>query len=123
MPLDYIQTCFENGSPLQWETDAEGRIHIGLLYDHERTTPNRAAGHWHLQLQAQAGAEITLVLENFDNIWNGRFGSPISERTNYYISSDGRTWRAIPARKTSDNRLEISLRMDGEALYLARLEP
>jgi hypothetical protein len=123
MPLNYIYTCFENGSPLQWEIGPDGRIQIGLLYDYEHASPNRAAGHWHFQLQAPAGEELTLVLANFDNIWNGRFGSPISERSNCFLSSDGKTWRAIPARKTADNRLEISLRMDSETLTLARLEP
>ena len=52
MPLDYINTCFENGSPVQWEAGSDGRIHIRLLYDYERASPNRAAGHWHFQLQA-----------------------------------------------------------------------
>jgi Cytosolic carboxypeptidase N-terminal domain len=123
MPLDYIHTCFENGSSLQWETGSDGRIHIRLLYDYERASPNRTAGHWHFQLQAHTGAKMTLVLENFDNIWNGRHGSPISEQTNCYLSPDGRTWSALPARRTADNRLEISLRMESDTLLLARLEP
>ncbi len=123
MSLDYIFTGFENASPLQWERASEGRIHINLLYDYERASPNRAAGHWHFQIQARPGTELTLILENFDNIWNGRMASPISERTNCFVSPDGRAWRAIPARKTADNRLEISLRMEGETLTLARLEP
>jgi hypothetical protein len=123
MPLDYIHTCFENGSPVQWETAPDGRVHIRLLYDYERASPNRAAGHWHFQLQAHPGAELTLVLENFDNIWNGRHASPLSERTSCFLSGDGRTWRAIPARRTADNRLEIALRMEDETLFLARLEP
>jgi hypothetical protein len=123
MPLDYIHTCFENGSPLQWQTAPDGRVHIRLLYDYERASLNRAAGHWHFQLQAQAGAELNLVLENFDNIWNGRYASPLSDRTSCFLSGDGRTWRAIPARRTADNRLEIALRMEEETLFLARLEP
>src|ERR1051326_7335051 len=79
--LKYIHTCFENASPLDWEVDAEGVIHVRLLYDHERGSVNRAAGPWHFQLHARAGDAVALVLENFDNIWNGRPGSPISERT------------------------------------------
>ena len=81
MALDYVNTCFENGSPVQWEIDPDGIVRMGLLYDHERASPNRAAGHWHVQLQARAGADLTVVLENFDNIWNGQHGSPVSERT------------------------------------------
>ena len=39
-----------------WETDAEGTVHVRLLYDYERNSPNRAAGHWHFQLQGRPGA-------------------------------------------------------------------
>jgi hypothetical protein len=97
MALEYIHTCFENGSPLDWEIDDEGVVHVRLIYDHERGAPNRAAGHWHFQLHARAGDSLTVVLENFDNIWNGRFGSPISDRTSCFVSADGCGWSAIPA--------------------------
>jgi hypothetical protein len=123
MPLEYIHHCFENGSPLDWEIDSDGRIHVRLLYDHERGSPNRAAGHWHFQLHARAGDALTVVLENFDNIWNGRPGSPISDRTSCFVSSDGRAWSALPAPKIDGNRLQISLRMETDTLTLARLEP
>jgi hypothetical protein len=123
MPLEYIHTCFENGSPVHWEVDPDGVVHIGLLYDHERASPNRAAGHWHVQLQAPAGTELTVVLENFDNVWNGKPGSPISERTNCFVSPDGGAWSALPAPKTQANRLEVRIQMESDALYLARLEP
>ena len=36
-------TGFENASPL-WYEIADGVIRINLLYDHERASPNRAAG-------------------------------------------------------------------------------
>ncbi len=123
MTLEYVQTCFENGSPLNWEIDSAGRVHLGLLYDRERGSPNRAAGHWHFQIHAPAGTELKLVLENFDNIWNGHPGSPISDRTNCYLSSDGTNWSAVPIRKTADNKLEFSVHMEGPTLTLARLEP
>jgi hypothetical protein len=108
---------------LDWETAPDGVVHIGLLYDHERASPNRAAGHWHFQLHAPAGSELALSLEHFDNIWNGRFGSPLSERTNCYASSDGSNWTSFPVRKTEDNRLEFTVRMERDTLTLARLEP
>ena len=123
MALEYLHTCFENGSPVQWEVVPDGRVRIGLLYDHERGLPNRAAGHWHVQLQAPAGSELTVVLENFDNIWNGRPGSPISDRTNCFVSPDGSTWSALPAPKIDGNRLEVRVRMESDTFYLARPEP
>lgn len=123
MSLDFIYTGFDNSSPINWEVDDDGVVHIKLLYDHERCSPNRAAGHWYMQLQGKKGTDLTIMLENFDNIWNGRKGSPISDRTNCYLSSDGISWSIIPAEKTSDNRLRFQVHLDADSLYLARLEP
>src|SRR5215212_8143424 len=123
MALQFLHTSFENGSPVQWDVASDGSVHLGLLYDHERASSNRAAGHWHVQFQAPAGTELTVVLENFDNIWNGRPGSPISDRTSCFVSPDGSDWSAIPAQKTAGNRLEFRVRMASDTLYLARLEP
>jgi hypothetical protein len=64
-----------------------------------------------------------VVLENFDNVWNGRQSSPISNRTNCFLSPDGLAWSAVPLRKTEDNRLTFALQMESETLDLCRLEP
>ena len=53
--LEFVHTCFENASPLDWEVDGGGVVHVRLLYDHERGSVNRAAGHWHFQIHARAG--------------------------------------------------------------------
>jgi len=119
----YINTSFENASPLYWETDAAGVIHVYLVYDQERSSPNRANGHWFFEVQATPDTKCTLVLHNFDNVWNGRKGSPISDRTICYVSGDARTWRLAPARKTDDNCMQIELEIDSGSLYVARLEP
>ena len=100
MPLDFIYTGFENASPVNWEVDDNGIVHIKLFYDHERCSPNRAAGHWYVQLQGKAGTDLTVILENFDNVWNGRKSSPISDRTNCFLSNDGSSWSAVSAEKT-----------------------
>jgi hypothetical protein len=121
--LIYINTSFESASPLYWEIDANRQVHVYLVYDQERASPNRANGHWLFEVQAKPGAELTLVLHNFDNIWNGRKGSPINERTVCFISQDGKAWRAIPTEKTAENHLKIQVTVDGGSLYLARLEP
>lgn len=121
--LEFINTSFENASPLHWEIDAEGAIYVYLVYDQERSSPNRANGHWHFQLQAKKGSDLTIVLCNFDNVWNRRKGSPVSDRTISFISQDGKRWQAIPTEKLEGNRLKLQVHMDQESLYLARLEP
>ena len=124
-PLSFINTGFENASPLQWTVDPDGAVQIELLYDYERDSPNRAAGHWHFQLQGKPGAELTLVLRNFDNVWNGRFGVPVSKKSICFTSSDGRRWSIIPAEYQEDShRVVLRVKLDDAgALYLARVEP
>ena len=119
----HVQPFIENGSPLNWEITPPGEILISLLYDHERFGPNRAAIHWHFLLQATPGSHQTLILQNFNNIWNGRAGSPIKENTPCFISKDGKIWSAIPTMLLPENRLKIELEMPGDSLYVARLEP
>jgi hypothetical protein len=121
--LIFLDTSFENASPLYWEADANNLVNVYLLYDRERSSPNRANGHWFFQVQAKPGAELTFVLHNFDNVWNGQKGSPIDKRTVCFVSEDGRSWRTIPTEKTADNFLRFQVRVDKGSLYLARLEP
>jgi hypothetical protein len=121
--LIFLNTSFENASPLYWEADANNLVNVYLIYDEERASPNRANGHWFFQVQAKPGAELTFVLHNFDNVWNGQKGSPIDQRTICCVSQDGRTWQAIPTEKTADNCLRFKVRVDKGSLYLARLEP
>src|SRR5262245_24296855 len=58
--LEFIDTSFENASPLWYEIAPDGTVNVYLLYDHERSSPNRAAGHFHFLIQAKAGSQLTL---------------------------------------------------------------
>lgn len=122
-PVAYINTSFENASPLDWQALADGTVLVRLFYDQERNSPNRAAGHWLFQVQGRPGAEVSLVLTNFDNIWNGRPGSPISDRTPCYLSTNGRNWEIIAAVKQTNNTLAVRFKLAADAVYVARLEP
>jgi hypothetical protein len=122
-PLIFINTNFENASQLDWEVDNEGIVQIGLIYDHERSSPNRANGHWHFQVCAAPGSALTLQLNNFENVWNGMKGVPISEKTNTLISEDGRNWRIVPADLIEGNKLRFELRMTSDKIFVASVEP
>ncbi|MHC4085083.1 MAG: M14 family zinc carboxypeptidase [Planctomycetota bacterium] len=121
--LVFINTSFEHACPLYWEVDSKGIANVYLLYDQERSSQNRANGHWFFQLQAKKGSDLTIILNNFDNVWNGKKGSPISDRTICFISNDGRKWRAVGTKKIDGNRLELQIHMDQDTLFVARLEP
>ncbi|HEY1061731.1 MAG TPA: M14-type cytosolic carboxypeptidase [Daejeonella sp.] len=121
--LKYISTNFENASQLDWETDSMGIVNVSLIYDHERVSPNRANGHWHFKLEADSGSEITIILKNFENVWNGIKGVPVSEKTNCLISKDGKNWSVIPADFISGNRLKFTVPMKSDQMYVASVEP
>lgn len=122
-PLAYINTSFANASPLYWEIDDQGTVNVFLVYDQERSSPNRANGHWHFQLQARPGSDLTLVLYNLDNVWNGKHGSPAKDATISFTSIDGRHWQPIDTELLDGDRLKLRIHMVQECLYVARLEP
>jgi Zinc carboxypeptidase/Cytosolic carboxypeptidase N-terminal domain len=124
-PLKFINTSFENASPLFWDIGPDGKIHINLIYDYERNTLNRAACHWYFQIFAEAGSDLTLVLQNFYNIWNGELDlSDATDKTVSFISEDGKNWKAIETKYIKDgHKLEFTLHMNSDSLFVARLQP
>lgn len=122
-PLIFINTNFENASQLDWEIGGDGVVQVSMIYDHERSSPNRANGHWHFQVIGEPGSDITFLLKNFENVWNGMKGVPISEKTNTLVSEDGRNWRVIPADFVNGNQLRFTVPMSAGSLYVASVEP
>lgn len=121
--LIYINSTFENASPLFWEIGDSGEVNVFLLYDHERSSPNRAAGHWHFRVEAPKGIELKIVLNNLVNIYNGHKGSPAKGKSISYVSVDGKNWRTIETDLLENHRLKFTLRMEANRMYVARLEP
>jgi hypothetical protein len=121
--LEYLDTSFENASPLWYDFAADGTVQVHLLYDHERSSPNRAAGHFHFLIHAQPDTKLTLEFKNLDNVWNGRVGSVGREMRAAVISTDGRTWTPVALERLPENRVRLSVTMPGPRLYVARLEP
>ena len=121
--LKFINNGFENASPFNWEIDSSGNIVIGLVYDHERSSLNRANQHWHFQVQGIPGSNLNFVIKNFDNLWNGQKAYPISDRTPCYISTDGKNWRLIKTQLLPDNSLKFQVHLDSDQVYVASLEP
>lgn len=122
-PLAFIDTSFENASPLWYEFAEDGTVRVHLNYDHERSSPNRAAGHFHFRLQAPAGTKLKLELLNLDNVWNGKPGSVAKEILQVVVSQNGRDWTPVPTESPAPGRVTVALTMPADALYVARAEP
>jgi len=120
--LDFIDTGIENGSPL-WYEIVDHVIRLNLLYDNERSSPNRAAGHIHFMLHARPGASFTLEFRNLDNVWNGQPGSVAGELKTVVLSDDAKVWRTVPTDSLPGNRVQLHVTMTGPRLYVARMEP
>jgi hypothetical protein len=121
--LEFINTGFENASPLWYEFAPDGTIQVYLLYDLERSSPNRAAGHIHFQLQAPTGSKLTLEFKNLDNVWNGQSSSVANELRTVVVSQDGLEWKPVPLENLPGDRVRLVVEMPGPKLYVARLEP
>lgn len=122
-PLAFIDTSHENASPAWYERSDDGAYQVFLLYDHERNSPNRAAGHIHLRLVGTPGATVTLEFRNLDNVWNSQPGSVARELTSVAISPDGAQWTTVATDALPGNRVRVTLTMPGASLYVARMQP
>lgn len=121
--LHFIDTGIENASPLWYEIADDGSVQIHLLYDHERSSPNRAAGHVHFLVHGTPGASLTFEFRNLDNVWNGKPGSVARELKTMVVSENGREWRPVATESLPGDRVRLSVKMPGPRLYVARTEP
>jgi hypothetical protein len=122
-PLHFIDSSIENGSPIWYDFASNGVVQVHLLYDLERDSPNRAAGHIHFRVEAEPGAKLTFEFVNLDNVWNSTPGSVARELKTMVISRDGREWKSIPTETLPTNRIQLHVEMPGPTLYIARVEP
>lgn len=121
--FEFIDTSFENASPIWYDFDPDGIINVHLLYDNERASINRAAGHFHFLLLAQPGTRLTLEFKNLDNIWNRQPASIARELKTAVVSTDERVWNPVQLDSLSGNRVQLRITMPGPKLYIARVEP
>lgn len=121
--LEFIETDFENASPVWYEVATDGVVNVYLHSDNERGSPNRASGHIHFLLHAAAGAKFTLEFKNLDNIYNGQKASIAPEMKALVVSENGRDWKPVATRSLPDKRVQLPIEMPGPKLYVARVEP
>lgn len=121
--VDYVDTLFENASPLWYEVDTNGTLQIFLTYDHERESPNRAAGHFHFCVHGQANSKLRIEFNNLNNVWNSTPGSVAKELLTAVVSEDGKAWESIALSPTTDGRVFGEASFKSNKLFVARVEP
>lgn len=122
-PLIYIDNSFDNASHFNWKLGTDGVINIFQQYDHERKTFNRANEHWHFKIEAKPDSNLTLILNNFNNIYNGRIYFNNRDIETCVVSTDHKTWKHIPVEILDGNRAKITVHMEADSLFVASVEP
>ena len=122
-PVEYVNSNFEGATPIFWEYNPDGSVMVHMLYDHERSSPNRANYNVHFQVQAKQGADVTLHILYNNDIYNGRIvASAYTNYQNYFVSDDGIQWTTVPLEKI-ENGHKIKVHMNTNVLYVANIEP
>lgn len=122
--VEFVDISFENASPLWYEFDDAGALQLQLLYDHERGSPNRAAGHVHFKIVGTPGAKVDLELNNLTNVWNGTKASVAREMKSLVTSPNGNEWTSMATNVSDDDRVTLQVVLpESGSLYVARVEP
>ena len=119
----FIESGFENASPVWYEPGSNGATLVHLLYDHERGASNRASGHIHLAVHAHTGTPVVLEFVNLENIYNGRPSAVSRELRMLSVSSDGSQWIPMATEILSNGHVRLALNMSAPRLLVARIEP
>lgn len=122
----YINSNFENGSPINWHCSGNDTVFIDLIYDYERLTGNRTVGHWYFQLLDADQDSVAIVFSNFFTIRNGKqvstlaskYGKPVC-----YFSFDNKNWTPVSGTVNDQNQLIVFIPARGTSCYIASLPP
>jgi len=128
-PEIFIDTFYENGSPLRWDLREGDVVELEMSHDHERFKPNQQLTHWNFKIHAakeKIGSTITFKVANVEGRWNG-MPSPTFGKSNLAVSvsSNGTDWKTIPTENIKDDRygLQFQVKLESECTQVARIVP
>lgn len=123
----FIDSYFENASPLMWEIAGDTAVKIELIYNYERESVNRASGHWYFMIEADPGTELNLILSNMVNIYNGKKTGFVGNKEEFvacYFSEDQENWKGVKTRRLPNNLdFQVKYKMKNDKVYIARMPP
>ncbi|HEY3322978.1 MAG TPA: M14 family zinc carboxypeptidase [Planctomycetota bacterium] len=125
----FIDTYFENGSPLRWDLRDNDVVELEMSHDHERFKANQQLTHWNFKILAKKekiGSTITFKVANVEGCWNGN-KSPSFGKFNLAVSvsSNGTDWKTISTENIKDGRygLQFQVKLESECTQVARIVP
>ncbi|MGD0092554.1 MAG: M14 family zinc carboxypeptidase [Planctomycetota bacterium] len=128
-PGIWVDTYYENASPLRWELPNDTTLDILPLCDHERFSLNRQLTHWNFKIRCTpelVGSVVTVTLADATNIWNGK---PASAFRGYKLAaavcSDGAHWSCTAIEQLAEGPavLRFQVKLESTCVQVARLVP
>jgi len=128
-PGIFIDTYFENASPLRWDLRDGDVVELEMIHDHARFKPNQQLTHWNFKVRAtkeKVGSTITFKVANVEGCWNGvpnlAFGK---YKLAVSVSPNGTDWKTIPTENIKDGRygLQFRVTLESECTQVARIVP
>ena len=119
----YINTSFENGSPMNWEERDDGTLVFEPLFDYERGFRNRQLTHWHFSLRGTKGQTVRLRIPPKENIYGGKRVNAFAPRIGNQMSADGVSWTPVVFEQGEDRSIEATVTLPADEVVIARIEP
>jgi hypothetical protein len=125
----FIDTFFENASPLRWEQSGPDTVDLDLVPDHERWSPNCQMTHWHFRIcvrPAVVGSTLRVRFRPVAGCWNGHPGPALKrDPLTSVVSADGRAWQVLPMQTSPDEGFAKEMRVPllGPCTHVAHLVP
>ncbi len=125
----YIDTFFENASPMGWEQIQPGVIALHPIQDHQRFSPNMQISHINLKLLTDDPAKrqsVRFVIRRISNCWNGRRQPAITHSPmSWAVSSDDQSWQNILGQPLDDPEFAMAFDVPVTApcMHVARMVP
>jgi hypothetical protein len=128
-PGIFIDTYFENASPMRWDLRDGDVVEVEVIHDHERFKPNQQYNHWNFKIHAakeKIGSTITFKFARVENRWNG-MPNPAFGKSKLVsaVSSNGKDWKTVPTENLNDEHfgLQLQVKLESECTQVSRLVP
>ena len=125
----FIDTFYENASPLRWEQNEDGVVDLYLAPDHERFSSNRQVTHWNFTIEVSpedVGRQVRLRFRAVSGCWSGHPNMNFTGgRMMSAVSGDGRNWEiqaSEPAEGVQDYT-ELVVALGSPRTQVAHLVP
>ena len=125
----FIDTYYENASPLKWEQNEDGVVDLDVIHDHGRFSPNQQFNHLNFKIivpPEEVGARLTVRIRPIMFCGNlKRKPSMSGERNVVTVSHAPGEWETVIAQRSDspDVAVEFDLILRSETTQVADIVP